>query len=984
MVDPTLFVAFLLLSLVGVVSLGLGLRHRLPVRIALRNVRRGRGRTVLLILGLLVGTTIISGSLIVGSTVQALDVHYTYLGGGYIHESVSATAPSGGYAGYPYSVYSSLSNAAKGQSEISGITPMILSTTQVYDRTTAVPETDLNLFASNENQSANLGPFVSVSGGTLPGPSGSEVYLDVQTAEALNASVGDRVVVYGAFPINATVGAIVQDDTRGGLFTAGLSPGNVFVDLPTGQTLENLSGQINFIAVTNVGSQSGGIALTTQVSTFLNATLATIPAAAGLSVQEPLQDSVAAAQESGSSIQTIFLVLGLFSIVAGAMLIVGIFVMLAEERKGEMGMLRAVGMRRRDLVFVYYFEGLVYAVGSALAGTLLGVFVGYLLTYTFSLLFASGALTSSAILQSFTVTSDDLLISYVAGFLLTLATVAIASARVSRLNIVEAIRDLPSPPPPVRLYTILGYLGALLAVVGLLLLIPNARGTSDISVPILGGGFVIVGLGLVASRFLANRTAFSAVGVALLVWAGAEPVHRFALGTAHTGGIFIVFVEGIFMVGGALLLYVFNSVTVIGSLLRLAGRGSRGAPVARVGLSYPARRPARTAINLTIFALVTFTMVAIACFGATVQANLNNTIQTETGGYSFFGFSTQPIPDLPGDVANNSTLAAQFAVTVPLISGSVEVNVSGSEPNPYPDNIFSAPTNQSPMSSFYATSQFPFSATWDGRSASEVLAALATNRSVAIVDQGYAPSTASVTGGSSAPHPTLNVGSFIELSPPRSSEVLTVRVIGIMSQSVIPGVWVNPAAAASLGYTNRNAFLFTLQPGASATLAAQDAKRAFFPEGLVLFEIAQILQSSIASTEGVIGLLEIFVGLGLGVGIAAMGILALRAVVERRREIGMLRSMGFTQREVLTSFVLEYSFITLLGLGIGAALGIWIVYDLSLSPSAAASGVSFFAVPVENIVIILVAAYALAMLAIAVPSVRASHVPPADAVRATE
>jgi putative ABC transport system permease protein len=700
MADSTVFTALLILAIVGVASLAFAARHRLPFRIAMRNVRRGRGRTVLLILGLLVGTTIISGSLIVGSTVQALDVHYTYLGGGYVHESVSALAPSGGYAPYPYSVYSSLAEAAAGRSDIAGITPMILSTTQVYDRTTGIPETNLNLLASNANQSANLGPFVSTTGSVVPGPVGEVVYVDVQTAVALNASVGDQVVVYGPHPIDATIGAIVQDDTRGGALTAGLSPGNVFVDLPTGQSLENLSGQINFIAVTNVGSQAGGIALTTQVSAFLNTTLATIPSAAGLSVQEPLKDSVAAAELAGSSIQTIFLVLGLFSIVAGAMLIVGIFVMLAEERKGEMGMLRAVGMRRGELVFVYYFEGLVYAVGSALAGTVLGVLVGYLLTYTFSLLFASGALTSGAILQSFTVTPDDLLISYVAGFLLTLVTVAAASARVSRLNIVEAIRDLPSPPPPVRLYTVLGYLGAVLAVLGLLLLVPNAQGTSDISIPILGGGFVILGLGLVASRFVRNRIAFSAIGVALLIWAGAEPVHRLVLGTAHTGGIFIVFVEGIFMVGGALLLYVFNSATILGALLRLAGRGSRGAPVARVGLSYPARRPARTAINLTIFALVTFTMVAIACFGATIQANLNNTIQTETGGYSFFGFSTQPIPDLPGDVANNSTLAALFTVAVPLISGSVEVNVSGSTPNPYTDNIFAAPVNQSPDSSF--------------------------------------------------------------------------------------------------------------------------------------------------------------------------------------------------------------------------------------------------------------------------------------------
>ncbi len=36
-----------------------------------------------------------------------------------------------------------------------------------------------------------------------------------------------------------------------------------------------------------------------------------------------------------------------------------------------------------------------------------------------------------------------------------------------------------------------------------------------------------------------------------------------------------------------------------------------------------------------------------------------------------------------------------------------------------------------------------------------------------------------------------------------------------------------------------------------------------------------------------------------------MGIFALRAVVERRREIGMERAMGFTQGEILRSFFLE-------------------------------------------------------------------------------
>ncbi|MCI4349480.1 MAG: FtsX-like permease family protein, partial [Thermoplasmata archaeon] len=260
-----------------------------------------------------------------------------------------------------------------------------------------------------------------------------------------------------------------------------------------------------------------------------------------------------------------------------------------------------------------------------------------------------------------------------------------------------------------------------------------------------------------------------------------------------------------------------------------------------------------------------------------------------------------------------------------------------------------------------------------------------TNQSAVIVDQTYSPPTSSVTAGPiGPPHPVATPGQKIALANPTTGANTTVVVLGVLSESFVNGVFVNPTTASALGYHTASTYFLTAHPGVSTVAAARAIKAAFFPYGLVLFDFRALLSSSLSSTEGVIGLLQIFVGLGLGVGIAGMGIVALRAVVERRREIGMLRASGFTQGMILRAFLLEYSFVALLGIAIGTALGLLIVYDLVLSPSASSVGVSIFAPPWFNLALILLVTYALAMAAVAGPSWRAARLPPADAVRTTE
>ena len=59
----------------------------------------------------------------------------------------------------------------------------------------------------------------------------------------------------------------------------------------------------------------------------------------------------------GGALTSTFLVLGLFSLATGALLIVLIFMTLAAERRGELGVARALGARRGDVIVAFLIEG---------------------------------------------------------------------------------------------------------------------------------------------------------------------------------------------------------------------------------------------------------------------------------------------------------------------------------------------------------------------------------------------------------------------------------------------------------------------------------------------------------------------------------------------------------------------------------------------------------------------------------------------------
>jgi putative ABC transport system permease protein len=123
-----------------------------------------------------------------------------------------------------------------------------------------------------------------------------------------------------------------------------------------------------------------------------------------------------------------------------------------------------------------------------------------------------------------------------------------------------------------------------------------------------------------------------------------------------------------------------------------------------------------------------------------------------------------------------------------------------------------------------------------------------------------------------------------------------------------------------------------------------------------------------------------FLTVGLVVGVAALGVISTRAVVERRQQIGMLRALGFQREMVSWIFLIESSFVALLGIGLGVGLALIPAAQMISDMATNIPGLTF-QVPWTEIAIVSGLAYGMTLLTTWLPAMQASRVTPAEALR---
>lgn len=943
-------------------ALGLLVSRRMTLaKMAMRNIVRKRRFTLIITAGLLIATAMISGALVMADTLDYIIKQDTYDSTGNVDIVVSAKDFAGKDVYFPEYIAQNISYSVSGggMTYVDGAYPAISESVAVLDVGTSLPYPSATVLGLNLSQIPNPLLDEQKVPVTVSDISDKRVVINEALADELNAKVGDNVLISG--PSGPPGYAVISHIAYNTGMARWRNEKLLFVDLEYAQNDVVYTSGINRILVSCMGSATDGYKVTDQAVQELEAHL---PSGYSYEFSTLKQDGIEIAQTTSDVVSQLFVIMSSFTIIAGVALIINIFVMLAEERKPEMGVSRAVGMQRGDLTQAFVFEGLVYALMAALVGAIAGLAIAGVMMGLFSSVMGGGL--------AFTLHFEprSLVIAGCAGFLITLLTVSVASWRVSRLNIVRAIRDIPEPMLA-KSGNKYFYTGILAVVFGGLMFASSMSSKQAIGID-SGPSLMLLGISMILIRYVNPRWPFTLSGI-FIVWWVLDPtnLHEALFGDIKSGmEMFII--SGTLLVIGGVMIAMFNSDLLLQGLSRFAKRRRSLLPVFKTAISYPMNKKFRTGLSLFIFALIMFTVTVLAMIASFQRESVDATTQQFSGGFELMGISIKDIPN--GDfVAGASglvssgeidriepSLTAPIAVITPDSNESVPYSLLGMTTGMLEQNEFSLAAR----SDDYPSDE----AAWN---------ALVSDPTVAIIDgtvmpQMYGPSFGIIT---------VALGDTITLVMSDGHPV-QVKIIGIMDQVMNMAVFTsNDFIENNSPVVHHNLFYIstTRQGDLTDQEIANDLERSFVQYGLRVYVARDMAKTLLDMISSMMQLMEIFLGMGLIVGISGLGIITMRSVAERRQEIGVMRAIGFQRDMILKTFLIETSFVSLLGIGIGVVLGLALSYRLwdwgGFAKNAA------FVIPWGELLLLVLVAFAITLAATLPPSRGASKLAPAEALR---
>ena len=244
---------------------------------------------------------------------------------------------------------------------------------------------------------------------------------------------------------------------------------------------------------------------------------------------------------------------------------------------------------------------------------------------------------------------------------------------------------------------------------------------------------------------------------------------------------------------------------------------------------------------------------------------------------------------------------------------------------------------------------------------------------LAIVDDSF------LASGGGPPSQSVGVGDKFTMRDTASGTTRTFTVAAITKPDLADnGVLIGAGAAHQLfgarAVPNR-AYLDVRDPVAFAdTFAGR-----YLVNGGKAQTLRSVVQDAMAQQQQFFLLMRTYLALGLVVGIAGIGVIMVRAVRERRRQVGVLRALGFQAAAVRAAFVVESAFVAVEGVLLGSLLALVCAWSITLTDAFGSS--LAFRVPFGAIGLLVVGTFVCALLATALPARAASRIRPAVALR---
>ena len=947
---------------------------RLPVvrRLAMRQVARRRTEGLLVMAGASLGAAIIVGSLVVGDTLgfSVRQVAYRTLGN--VDERVvSNDAATGAVVAVRLLP---LANAADVDGVLTTRVQQAAATAESGGASVAEPRVlawDVD-FASAHRFGSASGP----SGLPGPSPTAGHVVVNAPLAKSLGLKAGSPLTVYvSGKPEFVHVSRVLPERGLAGAGLGATQNRNLF--LPPG-TLAYANGMADgtrwVTFVSNRGGVQSGNALSTKVTGEIRDALGST--ADRTLVQTPKKDTLRDAKKTGDSLGALFLMIGSFSIIAGALLLMNIFVMLGEERKSQLGMLRAAGLKRSHLIGAFSLEGAVYALVAAVAGIGLGVALGRGVAYVAARIFSTWSADGSGLAVTFAVTPTSIVNGAALGLLIALITIAATSMRISRFNIIAAIRDLPSTAAQRsrrRTLMLSSGFAALFAVAS----VPAVATSSSIGA-FLFPAVALMCLAPLLTRVIGSRWAYTSVSLAVLVWTLLVNVVRPDVYDSPSMALYVVM--GSLLAVSAVVLVSENQSVLLRPLHRLLERPTEGALSARLAVAYPVAKRFRTGATLIMYTLVFLVLVLITEIGGVLAHSVDYQVASSTSNYDVrldFKSSGGVLDSL-----RTGPLAAQIAQVTPLTSARAEAVDPGGRTTELLDALAVGVPSR-------GVAKMQFDKRLDGLSTDrQVWQAVATHPDYVVLDAFFG-----ATGG--PPGQWYAPGDKFVLVDPLSGRRETKTIVGILRNSMIFYSPTTPAAfpvvmndsAVRTFFRDRaevaSAFVRATPGVAPAQLAAR-LQGAYLSASLVGTPVAATIRRMFDANVAFFRLMEGFLALGLLIGICGLGVVMVRAVRERRRTIGVLRALGFRASTVQRSFLVESGFVALEGVVLGGVLGVlttWLMYQKSAMFADLQTG---FPVMWGTVAVLALITVVMSLLATAAPARRAAHILPALATRVSE